>query len=179
MDSSTPLDEKMGQGTLENAKPDTEQYSVAMVDTIFADTLSRGMQNAITSQQNAQMASSTSITNACARILQARATTPITAPINTGNKGTVPTAQTSNLAITAKESLQGEFNLSPTHTQAEHPTTSPETKSDQVDVQTSCCPHSVAGKVAQKNRHIKLALYWTAGMLSLGILASSLYIALV
>ncbi len=51
----------------------SEQYSEAMVDTIFADTLSRGMQNAITSQQNAQMASSTSITSACGRILNAHA----------------------------------------------------------------------------------------------------------
>lgn len=51
----------------------SEQYSLAMVDTIFADTLSRGMQNAITSQQNAQMASASSVTNACARILQAKA----------------------------------------------------------------------------------------------------------
>ena len=48
-------------------------YSLDMVDTIFADTLSRGMQNAIISQQNAQMASSSSVTNACARILQAQA----------------------------------------------------------------------------------------------------------
>lgn len=58
----------------------SEQYSVAMVDTIFADTLSRGMQNAITSQQNAQMASASSVTNACARILQAKAK-PIEGPI--------------------------------------------------------------------------------------------------
>lgn len=57
--------------------PDTEQnranniYSVDVMDTMFADSLSRGMQNAIISQQNAQMASSASITTACARILQA------------------------------------------------------------------------------------------------------------
>lgn len=50
-----------------------ENYSLEMVDTIFADTLSRGMQNAIVSQQNAQMASSSSVTHACARILQAQA----------------------------------------------------------------------------------------------------------
>lgn len=68
--------------------PASEEYSVAMVDTIFADTLSRGMQNAITSQQNAQMASSTSITNACARILQARANSPVTAPIPEPTKTT-------------------------------------------------------------------------------------------
>lgn len=46
-------------------------YSVDMMDTMFADSLSRGMHNAIISQQNAQMASSASITSACARILQA------------------------------------------------------------------------------------------------------------
>lgn len=56
-----------------NRESSAEQYSLAMVDTIFADTLSRGMQNAITSQQNAQMASASSVTNACARILQAKA----------------------------------------------------------------------------------------------------------
>ncbi|CAM3789915.1 hypothetical protein VA7868_00440 [Vibrio aerogenes CECT 7868] len=50
-----------------------ENYSLDMVDTIFADTLSRGMQNAIVSQQNAQMASSSAVTSACARILQAQA----------------------------------------------------------------------------------------------------------
>lgn len=53
----------------ENAQ---DNYSLDMVDTIFADTLSRGMQNAIVSQQNAQMASSSSVTHACARILQAQ-----------------------------------------------------------------------------------------------------------
>ncbi len=47
----------------------SEQYSSAIVDTIFAETLARGMKNAITSQQNAQMSSSSSVTNACARIL--------------------------------------------------------------------------------------------------------------
>ena len=51
---------------------DENNYSLEVVDTIFADTLSRGMQNAIVSQQNAQMASSSSVTNACARILQAQ-----------------------------------------------------------------------------------------------------------
>lgn len=47
-------------------------YSPEMVDEMFADTLSRGMQNAITSQQNAQMTSATPITNACAKILQVK-----------------------------------------------------------------------------------------------------------
>ena len=51
---------------------DNKDYSVDMIDTMFADSLSRGMQNAIISQKNAQMASSASITNASARILQAR-----------------------------------------------------------------------------------------------------------
>lgn len=81
MDSLDNAAKQDHSGSIENLKPDSEQYSLTMVDTIFADTLSRGMQNAITSQQNAQMASSTSITNACARILQARASAPISAPI--------------------------------------------------------------------------------------------------
>ncbi|MGF1747675.1 RebB family R body protein [Vibrio cionasavignyae] len=65
-----------GESSKENTSSkleNSEEYSEAMVDTIFADTLSRGMQNAITSQQNAQMASSTSITSACGRILNAQA----------------------------------------------------------------------------------------------------------
>jgi len=53
-------------------------YSEAIVDTMFADSLPRGMQNAITSQQNAQMASSAPITNACARILQAESDSKVT-----------------------------------------------------------------------------------------------------
>jgi hypothetical protein len=55
-----------------NEANDNKDYSIEMIEAIFADSLSRGMQNAIVSQQNAQMASSASITNACARILQAR-----------------------------------------------------------------------------------------------------------
>lgn len=63
------MDEKMK--TNDKVEESQDNYSLEMVDTIFADTLSRGMQNAIISQQNAQMASSSSVTNACARILQA------------------------------------------------------------------------------------------------------------
>lgn len=55
-----------------NEASDNKDYSIEMIEAMFADSLSRGMQNAIVSQQNAQMASSASITNACARILQAR-----------------------------------------------------------------------------------------------------------
>lgn len=62
-------------------------YSLDMIDTMFADSLSRGMQNAITSQQNAQMVSSSSITNACARILQTKAA-PATA--TTGDSSSKP-----------------------------------------------------------------------------------------
>ena len=59
-----------------NPDPSKSSYSVDMIDTMFADSLSRGMQNAIISQQNAQMASSASITSACARILQAASEQP-------------------------------------------------------------------------------------------------------
>jgi len=89
METQANRDEQSHSTHINGAKPTSGEYSEAMVDTIFADTLSRGMQNAITSQQNAQMASSTSITNACARILQARASAPIKAPIkvNKANAG--------------------------------------------------------------------------------------------
>lgn len=65
-----------------SSESDKNSYSVEMVDTIFADTLSRGMQNAIVSQHNAQMASSSSVTNACARILQAKSNKMIPLPAN-------------------------------------------------------------------------------------------------
>jgi hypothetical protein len=55
-----------------NEASDNKDYSIEMIEAMFADSLYRSMQNAIVSQQNAQMASSASITNACARILQAR-----------------------------------------------------------------------------------------------------------
>lgn len=74
MDANNPTTTNDESSVLE--QQNNANYSAAMVDTIFADTLSRGMQNAITSQQNAQMASSSSITNACARILQAKASQP-------------------------------------------------------------------------------------------------------
>jgi len=188
MDSSNPQDEKTGQATLENAKPDTEQYSVAMVDTIFADTLSRGMQNAITSQQNAQMASSTSITNACARILQARATTPITAPINTKNTDTVSATQApdldmANLGLAKNQQIQGDFNLASRHelkTQAERSASLPEEHHTQKsDLNEPCCPNSVKTQVTKKKSRTRLALYWAAGLSSASFLASSLYMALV
>jgi len=70
---------------VDSIKLNSKAYSVDMIETMFADSLSRGMQNAIISQQNAQMASSASITNACARILQARSdasTTDATPPAN-------------------------------------------------------------------------------------------------
>ena len=78
------MDEKTNTNSVdENAQ---DNYSLDMVDTIFADTLSRGMQNAIVSQQNAQMASSSSVTHACARILQAHSKPEAAIEINSGEK---------------------------------------------------------------------------------------------
>jgi hypothetical protein len=65
---TTSIDGRDAQGN--------QVYTLDMIDTMFADSLSRGMQNAIISQQNAQMASSASIINACARILQAKSDVP-------------------------------------------------------------------------------------------------------
>ncbi|CAM3777692.1 RebB family R body protein [Vibrio aquimaris] len=78
------MDEKTNTNSVdENAQ---DNYSLDVVDTIFADTLSRGMQNAIVSQQNAQMASSSSVTHACARILQAQSKPEAAIEINSGEK---------------------------------------------------------------------------------------------
>ena len=42
-----------------------------LVETTFAETLGLSMHNAISNQQNSQMTTAASITNACARLLQA------------------------------------------------------------------------------------------------------------
>lgn len=42
-----------------------------LVETTFAETLGLSMHNAVTSQQSSQMTTAASITNACARLLQA------------------------------------------------------------------------------------------------------------
>ncbi|WP_421846568.1 RebB family R body protein [Marinomonas sp.] len=89
------------QNSNEN-EPSKNNYSLEVVDTIFADTLSRGMQNAIVSQQNSQMASSSSVTNACARILQAQANKsgPITMP---KERSSYPPIAQSNKSDTCKK----------------------------------------------------------------------------
>jgi hypothetical protein len=42
-----------------------------LVETTFAETLGLSMHNAVTTQQSSQMTTAASITNACARLLQA------------------------------------------------------------------------------------------------------------
>ena len=52
----------------------TNPFSVqptGLVETTFAETLGLSMHNAITNQQSSQMTTAASITNACARLLQA------------------------------------------------------------------------------------------------------------
>lgn len=44
-----------------------------LVETTFAETIGLSMHNAISNQQNSQMTTAASITNACARLLQAPA----------------------------------------------------------------------------------------------------------
>lgn len=45
--------------------------ATGLVETTFAETLGLSMHNAVTNQQSSQMTTSASITNACARLLQA------------------------------------------------------------------------------------------------------------
>lgn len=49
------------------------EQTTSMVETTLVDTLGLSMHNAVTSQQNAQITTAASITNACARLLQAGA----------------------------------------------------------------------------------------------------------
>jgi hypothetical protein len=62
------------------------QQSTSMVETTLAETLGLSMHNAITNQQSAQMTTSASITNACARLLQ----TPTYLPSTQAQKSTAP-----------------------------------------------------------------------------------------
>jgi len=159
-----------------NVNPASEEYSVAMVDTIFADTLSRGMQNAITSQQNAQMASSTSITNACARILQARASTPISAPIpesTTVSKKAAESAQAVHEKLTAVDNT----NLFTANPAQESPPPA-QAKSEAANF------NGISNQVEPKNikealpKFNKKALVLSLGLLVAGVIPSGLYLAL-
>lgn len=47
--------------------------ATGFLDTTLADTLSLSMHNAVSSQQQSQIATAASITNACARLLQSQA----------------------------------------------------------------------------------------------------------
>lgn len=169
MDSLNNTAEQDSVNASDNINPDSEHYSHAMVDTIFADTLSRGMQNAITSQQNAQMASSTSITNACARILQARASSPVTAPIeaptkNEATKKSVPTNLTPLLQDAPEKVSQshgGKFHLSSV------------TPSDEADTLTAPEPENKTPPEKEDSAltFSKKSLYLTLGGLALLLIA--------
>lgn len=64
------------------------QQSTSMVEATLAETLGLSMHNAITNQQSAQMTTSASITNACARLLQ----TPTHLPASTQQTHAAPPA---------------------------------------------------------------------------------------
>ena len=61
--------------TTDNATPAVSNpfsgEPTGLVETTFAETLGLSMHNAVTTQQSAQMTTAASITNACARLLQA------------------------------------------------------------------------------------------------------------
>lgn len=158
---------------INNVKPDSEEYSLAMVDTIFADTLSRGMQNAITSQQNAQMASSTSITNACARILQARASSPVTAPIPEPKETTPikPNPAALNDTLTAVDNTN-HFSPNPSKPTSQ---ITPETNkaSASQDEQTSA---EINKELTGSSKFKKRALLITLGILTVALITAGLYL---
>lgn len=71
--------EKQGPSPADSSNPEPQAsivnpFSVqptGLVETTFAETLGLSMHNAISNQQSSQMTTSASITNACARLLQA------------------------------------------------------------------------------------------------------------
>lgn len=161
---------------INNVKPNSEEYSLAMVDTIFADTLSRGMQNAITSQQNAQMASSTSITNACARILQARASSPVTAPIPEPTE-TTPIKPNPAALKQVHDTLTAVDNTNHFSPNPSKPTSqiTPETNkaSASQDEQTSA---EINKELTGSSKFKKRALLITLGILTAALITAGLYL---
>ncbi len=164
--------------SITNIKPGSEEYSVTMVDTIFADTLSRGMQNAITSQQNAQMASSTSITNACARILQARASAPAAAAAATAEPAPVPakTPSSESQAKTTAAPLKSLGDKLTAIDNTNHFNTNSGQTSTKASEDTTSSPKSGIGSdIASLSKFKKTALFLTFGVLMTGLLTAGLY----
>jgi len=97
-------------------KPDSQQLPTVvsnpfsnqptgMVETTFAETLGLSMHNAITNQQSSQMTTSASITNACARLLQAQS------PMTKSKKASVPKVVSEKVSSTeATEEIESEVN---------------------------------------------------------------------
>lgn len=170
--------------SITNIKPGSEEYSVTMVDTIFADTLSRGMQNAITSQQNAQMASSTSITNACARILQARASSPAKATAATAEPASVPAktpssdSQAKTTAAPLKslgDKLTAIDNTNHFNPSSAHKISSGQTSAKASEDTTNLPKSGIGSDIASLSKFKKTALFLTFGVLMTGLLTAGLY----
>lgn len=78
------MNDTQGQDTATSPEASSAQafdhQATRLVDATFAETLGLAMHNAITSQMNAQMAASTSVTSACNRILQSSAAPAASTP---------------------------------------------------------------------------------------------------
>ncbi|PSW07153.1 RebB family R body protein, partial [Photobacterium lipolyticum] len=74
MSEQTSLDGDWHEVIEKTEKLSTSVYSeqqTGLIDSMFAETLGLAMQNAITTQLNAQMTTAASVTSACARMLSA------------------------------------------------------------------------------------------------------------
>ena len=86
------------QNTTNQVPEDNHPFSqqpTSMVEATLAETLGLSMHNAITNQQSAQMTTSASITNACARLLQ----TPTHLPASTQQTHAAPQAPPAPLQL--------------------------------------------------------------------------------
>lgn len=69
--SADPSAGEENQGPFPAVSNPCSNQPTSLVETTFAETLGLSMHNAVTSQQSSQMTTAASITNACARLLQA------------------------------------------------------------------------------------------------------------
>lgn len=67
--------------------------STGLLETTLADTLGLSMHNAVSSQQQSQMTTAASVTNACARLLQTQAKPSNFGPVEDAEPAIVVTAE--------------------------------------------------------------------------------------
>ncbi|WP_076585344.1 RebB family R body protein [Vibrio ostreicida] len=102
----------VSEGTIEqfNTLQAFSSQSTGLLETTLADTLGLSMHNAVSNQQQSQMTTSASITNACARLLQTQTKPTSVQAIDTSDTAVVLTPDDSAL-YTAENEPKRKFSL--------------------------------------------------------------------